>query len=296
MRAGQNGQVSETEAISTEELFDRTDDPFVRHQVDRESVERAWARGDAFVIQGGRHRSPFTQLGPVLTCLGPVDDLSPLMSDVDRALEVSPGRVTMEKSARDAAPTTWEYAHVRTWDWMWTHTRPTAVARHGVEEILDADQIDAVLDVANPDSFARPGRPGVQTWLGVRAGQRVNDGRGLVGVGALERMPDSTGHLRGVSVLPEVGGRGIGFAISHGLTCTPSSTAPVWPPSVSTPTTNQPWRSTAGSATRPRTGSTPARWSGRDRRASGPAPERLTRPGSSAGAGRSRRSRLRRRT
>src|SRR5680860_1172150 len=237
MRAGQNGQVSETEAISTEELFDRTDDPFVRHQVDRESVERAWARGDAFVIQGGRHRSPFTQLGPVLTCLGPVDDLSPLMSDVDRALEVSPGRVTMEKSARDAA------------------------------------QIDAVLDVANPDSFARPGRPGVQTWLGVRAGQRVNDGRGLVGVGALERMPDSTGHLRGVSVLPEVGGRGIGFAISHGLTCTPSSTAPVWPPSVSTPTTNQPWRSTAGSATRPRTGSTPARWSGRDRRASGPAPE-----------------------
>ncbi len=53
-----------------------------------------------------------------------------------------------------------------------------------------------LLDVANPDSFARPGIDGIDAWLGIRAAGE------LVAVGAVLRMADRTGHLRGVSVLP----------------------------------------------------------------------------------------------
>lgn len=201
--------------ITAEELFADPADPFVRHQVDRRTVERAWARGAAVVVQGGRHRSRNTQPGPVLTCLGPRDDLGPLLRDVDQALDARPGRVTVERDACPAMPPGWSFRHVRTWDWLWTCTRPDGSPRHAVEDLSEphhAAAVDAVLDAANADSFARPGAPGVETWLGVRLAGR------LVGLGALERMADGTGHLRGVSVLADARGNGVGSAVSHALT------------------------------------------------------------------------------
>jgi ribosomal protein S18 acetylase RimI-like enzyme len=40
----------------------------------------------------------------------------------------------------------------------------------------------------------------------------------LTGVGAVERMHDGTGHLRGVTVRPAYEGRGLGRALSAALT------------------------------------------------------------------------------
>lgn len=205
-----------SQEVPAEELFAVSDDPFVRHQIDRRTVERVWLRGDAAVVQGGRHRSRIPALtggtGPALTCLGPRRDLVPLMRHVDGVLGAPPGRVTMEQAVGDATPLRWHCPRVRCWDWMWTRTAPPAAPALPTVEVHDPDEIDAVLDAANPDSFGRPGAPGIDRWLGVRL-----DGT-LVGVGALERMADGTGHLRGVSVLPEVRGRGVGTAISLGLT------------------------------------------------------------------------------
>jgi len=203
--------VSLVREISAEVLFEVAHDPFVRHQVDRRTVERTWQRGDAVVVQGGRHRNLNVRPGPVLTCLGRPDDLVPLLHAVASSLDAPPGRVTIEREAAPDAP--WAYEYRREWDWMWTREPPVVVPRHRVVEVDDPVEIDGLLDVANPDSFARPGTPGVEAWLGVRT-----DGGRLLGAGALERMADGTGHLRGVSVLPEASGRGIGYSVSHGLT------------------------------------------------------------------------------
>ena len=46
----------------------------------------------------------------------------------------------------------------------------------------------------------------------------MREGERLVGVGALLRQSDGTGHLRGETVLPAYGGAGHGCAISTALT------------------------------------------------------------------------------
>ena len=197
--------------ISAGQLMETVTDPFVRHQIDPQRVQRVWCLGDAVVVQGGRaHRA--TPDGPVLTGLGAAEDLVPLMAEVDSVLGQRPGRFAVDAAARPGLPRRWQFPDLRTWSWMWTTDRPTATLRHPVEEATDAAEIDAVLDVAMPSSHARPHSRGIETWLGVR-----HDGR-LVGVGALERMPDGTGHLRGICVLPGARGDGIGGGISHALT------------------------------------------------------------------------------
>jgi len=76
-----------------------------------------------------------------------------------------------------------------------------------------AEEVAGVLDAGNPGSFARPGTtPGVARWLGLR-----EDGE-LRAAGALVRQPDGTGHLRAVTVHPDHAGRGLGRALSVGLT------------------------------------------------------------------------------
>jgi GNAT superfamily N-acetyltransferase len=148
--------------------------------------------------------------GPVYTCLGPPDDLEPLMEYVDGAAP-RPWRVTVEAPARP--PDAWHRPAPHAWHWMLTRGPvPPRGPTHPVEEVDDADAVNALLDAANADSFARPGVPGIVTWLGVRQSAR------LIAVGALERMHDGTLHLRGVTVRTEARGAGVGSAVSAALT------------------------------------------------------------------------------
>ncbi len=94
---------------------------------------------------------------------------------------------------------------------MATRTAPP-VPSFPVEEIDDADEVNALLDAFAPDAHARPGSPRVETWLGVR------EAGVLLAVGALARQHDRTGHLRAVTVAPEARGRGIGRELSAALT------------------------------------------------------------------------------
>lgn len=204
-RVARMGYVRE---VDVEQLFRGSDDPFVRHQVDPDFARRAWVHGDAVVIDGLRPRLGRVPKGPIYTCLGPAAELGRLLAEV---AEVAPWpwRATVSRSAHINP---WPRTGPHSWHWMLTDAAPPAPG-HPVEDLTDADEINAVLDVANPDSFARPGASDrLDTWLGVRV-----DGM-IVGVGAVEQMPDGTGHLRGVSVLPTYAGRGLGTALSAGLT------------------------------------------------------------------------------
>jgi GNAT superfamily N-acetyltransferase len=197
--------------IGVTELFGSVDDPFVRHHMDPRHTRRAWALGRAVVVDGTRARPRDVVAGPVYTCLGPVDDLAELMGKVAASQPV-PWRLSVETAAYDEVPAEWRQRTHHRWHWMTTAVAPRTVP--AAEVVEDAREIDAVLGLANPDSFARPGTDGVDAWLGVRA---PDDGR-LLAVGAVLRMSDRTGHLRGVSVLPAERGRGLGTGLSAALT------------------------------------------------------------------------------
>ena len=197
--------------IGVSELFGSVEDPFVRHHMDPQHTRRAWVLGRAVVVDGTRARPRDVPAGPVFTCLGPVDDLAELMGRV--AAEVpAPWRLSVEVAAYDAVPDEWRQRSHHRWHWMTTEVAPDPVP--SAEVLVDTAEIDAVLDVANPDSFARPGpTASMPGWAFAPAG-----GGDLVGVGAVLRMSDRTGHLRGVSVLPSERGRGLGTALSAALT------------------------------------------------------------------------------
>jgi ribosomal protein S18 acetylase RimI-like enzyme len=196
--------------IGVAELFGSIEDPFVRHHMDPRHTRRAWVLGRAVVVDWTRARPRDVAVGPVFTCLGPVDDLAELMGRV-AAVVPAPWRLSVEVAAYDAVPDEWRQRSHHRWHWMTTDVAPDPVP--AAEVVTAAAEVDAVLDVANPDSFARPGTDGVDAWLGLRS-----DGGELVGVGAVLRMSDRTGHLRGVSVLPSERGRGLGTVLSAALT------------------------------------------------------------------------------
>ncbi|MCM0620055.1 GNAT family N-acetyltransferase [Nocardioides bruguierae] len=195
-------------------------DPFVTHQVNPGDSVGAWTLGDAVVLDGNRTRGGVDDGRPGLWCTGPAVDLDPLMAHVEPLIP-RPGRVSVEETSFAALPASWRYAPSGHWHWMLTRTAPRhvpgedAVTRLRTEgdDLADVDALEALLDVANPDSFARAGTPGVEGWLGVRG----SDGS-LVAAGAIHRDPDGTGHLRGVTTHPAHRGRGLGAAVSAALT------------------------------------------------------------------------------
>ena len=197
--------------IGVSELFGSVEDPFVRHHMDPQHTRRAWVLGRAVIVDGTRARPRDVPAGPVFTCLGPVDDLAELMGRVSTEVP-APWRLSVEVAAYDAVPDEWRQRSHHRWHWMTTEAAPYPVP--SAEVLGDAAEIDALLDIANQDSFARPGTNGVDAWLGLRS----PGGGDLVGVGAVLRMSDRTGHLRGVSVLPSARGRGLGTALSAALT------------------------------------------------------------------------------
>ncbi|QNN51458.1 GNAT family N-acetyltransferase [Nocardioides mesophilus] len=190
----------------------RTGHPFLRHQIAPDDVRRAWLLGDAVVLDGVRGRPGEAPEGSVYTCLGPAGQLEPLMAHVVGVGD-QPARVRVEVPAR--VPGAWHLTDPHQWHWMTTTTPVAGRETHPVERLdaaADGAAVDALLDVANADSFARPGAPGIALWLGVRRAGR------LLATGALQRMHDGTLQLRGIAVHPDARGAGLGTALSAALT------------------------------------------------------------------------------
>ena len=201
--------------IDPHELVATSGHPFVRHQVDPDDTVLVLALGDALVIDGNRNRTGPSDGRPSLWCLGPPADLARLAHlAVDRV--DPPGRVSTEAASYDVLPGAWRFPTEGHWHWMLTHDQPPVHPLEGsVVEVDDAAAIDALLDVANPGSFARPGYRGVERWLGV---WDPDSPGALLTVGALYRDPSGAGHLRSVTTHPDAAGRGLGTSVSAALT------------------------------------------------------------------------------
>lgn len=190
---------------------------FVRHQIDPATTKRAWLSGRAVVVDGARWRPVDSAPGPAYTCLGLSSDLAPLMAYV-AVHAPCPWRLTTEHPSYDV-PDAWHRREAFDWHWMLTDRRVSVDDGWPVvalDDRRDAVEIDDLLDDANPDSFARPGSPGVAAWMGIR--ERTAGSSRLVAAGALQQMHDNTLHLRGVTVRPELRGGGAGTTLSAALT------------------------------------------------------------------------------
>jgi ribosomal protein S18 acetylase RimI-like enzyme len=107
------------------------------------------------------------------------------------------------------------------WGMLWTTRRPAAQEHQAEVRPLPAtptvaDEINALLDLAMPDTTVRPGHRSEPRWYGIRAG-------GVLVACAADRTggqdtPEPVGVIGGVAVHPDYRGQRYGAAISAGTT------------------------------------------------------------------------------
>lgn len=100
------------------------------------------------------------------------------------------------------------------WDFRWTTTPPPQQPGEDQVARLDAGAgaaVNQLLDRALPDTFTRPGKPGIVRWYGIWEGDR------LVACGA-DRTRGGVGSLSAIAVDPDFRGRGLGAALTAAMT------------------------------------------------------------------------------
>jgi ribosomal protein S18 acetylase RimI-like enzyme len=194
------------EEVAPGELFEASDDLFLRHRMDPVMLRRAWVRGAAIAALEVHPR-----YGETLTVLGSVEEASHLLGVLSERIRVHRVRLGADIPTPDGLA-------LRTravWDWMTTDRRaPEPPDVEALDRRADGPEIHALLDADNPEAHGRPDDPRMSTWVGVR------DGCGLVAAGALEWTGPGgrSGHLRAVTTRRSARGRGLGTAVSARLT------------------------------------------------------------------------------
>ena len=207
------------------------DDPYVRAEVDRDRVTRAWATDAATdVADGPDARGAVTSLAWLTSSrhvpgrihavvLGPApaaaDLLGAVLAEVDGETGGEIGSVTLTRGAAELLTT---YALDRPNDWEWLSTATAPPGQRGEAQVRwlgerDHDRISALLERASPRHDAKPGGPGVLRWCGVR-----EDAAGLVAVAAHTEHRNGVPFLASVATAPELRGAGLGSAVTAWLT------------------------------------------------------------------------------
>lgn len=189
--------------------------PFWRYHLAVEPLLGAWRDGDALALELGPRTDGRWPVARQYVALGPSDRLGPLLAALAER-RPPPDRLTLEDVG---VPSPWPQEPVGRWTWMWSATPPPAPGVP-VREVRDHVRLDALLDVANPASWARPDDGRAEVWLGIE-----HDGD-LVAAGCVIRTRAGVGHLQGVVVHPDHRGRGLGRAVSAGLTRRAQSSGP----------------------------------------------------------------------
>lgn len=143
-----------------------------------------------------------------LAVLGPADDAETLLRAVLPQLGASFRPVGDEELIRRLVARLPQLELVDAFGWMQTGT---PAGRHGGGAWLtasDEPEVAALLDEAFPDSYARPGLPGVRRWAGVR-----DRSGALVACAADAWSAPRVGFLAGVATAERARGRGLGAAV-----------------------------------------------------------------------------------
>ncbi|MBG6103712.1 ribosomal protein S18 acetylase RimI-like enzyme [Micromonospora vinacea] len=183
--------------------------PFARHALGRAVPAHAYRRDGAVLwLVPPEH-------GPAGCAIGPAQPALEICVALAADGMLQPGqRLHLPRYDRGLLADRLTVAEHSDWDFHWTDTSPpTQPDEQSVVRLTDADQpaLAALVDESFPTSTSRPGDPRVVDWYGIRAGDR------LVACGA-DRSQGDIGFLAGLTVAPDQRGRGLGAALTAGMT------------------------------------------------------------------------------
>ncbi|MGC1212633.1 MAG: GNAT family N-acetyltransferase [Micromonospora sp.] len=183
--------------------------PYVRHSLWRGHEPRGWRRDGAVVWLLPPEHGP---AGGALGAPGPaIDVFAGLAADgVLRAGQWLhlPRTVPGELTGRLAV------TRLDEWDFLWTTAPPPRQPEEErVVRLTEADHpaLAALIEESFPTTTSRPGDPRIVDWYGIRDGDR------LVACGA-DRSRGDIGFLAGLTVATDRRGRGLGAALTAGMT------------------------------------------------------------------------------
>ncbi|WBB81382.1 GNAT family N-acetyltransferase [Micromonospora sp. WMMD882] len=183
--------------------------PYVRHVLGRHDDAAGWLMPDAvaWLLPDGPGPA-----GGAFGAAGPALDLfAALVADgTVRAGE----RLHLPRVSPDELAARLPVARHSDWDFLWTTAAPAS--RPGAERVVrltgaDLPELTALVAAAYPESTTHPGDEQVIDWYGIRDGDR------LVACGA-DRSRGDVGFLAGLAVTPTQRGRGLGAALTVGMT------------------------------------------------------------------------------
>jgi ribosomal protein S18 acetylase RimI-like enzyme len=158
---------------------------------------RAWSDRDAVVVA-----SPELSQHDRLAVYGPVDQVAGLVERVLAEVDASLRTFGDEELIRQLVDRVPGLNFAATFGWMHTAAAPSEVTTAGW---LDSDAgVEELLVEAAPESYAWPGRPGVQRWAGV-----MSETGELLSIAADAWSAPEIGFLAGVATKPSARGQGL---------------------------------------------------------------------------------------
>ncbi|WP_262283846.1 GNAT family N-acetyltransferase [Micromonospora sp. MA102] len=183
--------------------------PYARHALWRDREARGWRRDGAvgWLLPPGQGPA-----GGALGAAGPaLDVFAGLVAD--GTLHTGQWLHLPRTNPAEVADR-FTVARLDEWDFLWTTTAPPEQPeQERVARLTEADHpaLAALIDEAFPSTTSRPGDPRIVDWYGIRDGDR------LVACGA-DRSRGDIGFLAGLTVAPDRRGRGLGAALTAGMT------------------------------------------------------------------------------
>ncbi|WP_051264737.1 GNAT family N-acetyltransferase [Nakamurella lactea] len=189
-------------------------DPFVRYEIAADLPRPAWALGRSAVM----FRDTHSGLRGV-AAIGEPDELAVLLGDLADQPEIA--NLQTVTVARAALATIAQVLPIGDsggdWDWMWTDVAPPAQPAEDrlvvLDDVADADELIALNSADNPTAESEPGTGRTEVWLGIRDAKDA-----IIAAGALHRNAAGTPHLTGIVTAADHRGRGLGAAVTAGLT------------------------------------------------------------------------------
>ncbi|MEH0936635.1 GNAT family N-acetyltransferase [Micromonospora psammae] len=184
--------------------------PYVRHMLRPGEQPRGWRRDGAvaWLLPPGSGPAAGGAIGAAAPALD-------VFADLAAAGVVGPGQwLNLPRTSPERLAARLTVARHDDWDFLWTST--VGPRRPEEDRVVRLDETDhpalgALIDAAFPTSTSRPGDPGIVAWYGIRDGDR------LVACGA-DRSRGDVGFLAGLTVAPDRRGRGLGAALTVGMT------------------------------------------------------------------------------
>ncbi|SBT38290.1 GNAT family N-acetyltransferase [Micromonospora auratinigra] len=183
--------------------------PYARHALWRDHEARGWRRDGTvgWLLPPGQ--------GPAGGALGAVGPALEVFAGLVADGTLGAGQwLHLPRGSADEVAGRLPVARLDEWDFLWTSSAPPGRADEDrVVRLTEADHpaLAALIDESFPTTTSRPGDPRIVDWYGIRDGDR------LVACGA-DRSRGDIGFLAGLTVAPDRRGRGLGAALTTGMT------------------------------------------------------------------------------